>query len=178
MRVFSIPTDDEYLPIIANDDSEDAEDKLASDSSNETDGIKGEKVELTSNESNRLGMGGLKALEKVNTLIKQSDGGQLTDEQEKAIERMIIGGLEDGKKKNIDVQGSTRAAIPKSIHENTKGEMNKQIVELAKLVDEATSKINYKKAAVARPRPKHISDHEDSLIETIIRKSKKNEEFS
>lgn len=157
----------------ANDDNDDDDgdaesgEKTTTDNSSQANGIKGEKVELTNNESNRLGTGGLKALEKVNTLIKQSDGGQLTDDQEKAIERMIIGGLEEGQKKNVDVQGSTRADIPKSGHAKSGGEMNKQIVELAKLVDEATSKINYKKAAVARPRPKHPSSNEQSIIETI-----------
>lgn len=120
-------------------------------------------------------MGGLKALEKVNTLIKQSDGGQLTDDQEKAIERMIIGGLEDGQKKAVDVQGSTRADIPKSSHEKTNKEMNKQIVELAKLVDEATSRINYKKAGVARPHTRHRLKNEESLVETISRKSTQND---
>lgn len=67
---------------------------------------------------------------------------------------MIIGGLEDTKKKTMDVQGSTRTAIPKSHQTKASGDMNKQIVELAKLVDEATSRINYKKAAVARPQIK------------------------
>ena len=79
-------------------------------------------------------------------------GGQLTDDQEKAIERMIIGGLEDTSKKNIDVKGTQRTSIPKSHQKKGSGDMNKQIVELAKLVDEATSRINYKKAAVARPQ--------------------------
>ena len=81
-------------------------------------------------------------------------GGQLTADQEKAIERMIIGGLEDTQKKNVDVQGTARTSIPKSNKAKASGEMNKQIVELAKLVDEATSRINYKKAAVARPQLK------------------------
>lgn len=114
-------------------------------------------------------MGGLKALEKVNTLIKQSDGGQLTDDQEKAIERMIIGGLEETQKKNVDVQGTPRAAIPKSHERKTSGDMNKQIVELAKLVDEATSRINYKKAAVARPQFSNQGSNQQ-LAGTILRK--------
>lgn len=79
-------------------------------------------------------------------------GGKLTEDQEKAIERMIIGGLEDTHKKTTDVQGTTRTAIPKSHQAKASGDMHKQIVELAKLVDEATSRINYKKAAVARPQ--------------------------
>lgn len=114
-------------------------------------------------------MGGLKALEKVNTLIKQSDGGQLTDDQEKAIERMIIGGLEETQKKNVDVQGTPRAAIPKAHERKTSGDMNKQIVELAKLVDEATSRINYKKAAVARPQFRNQGSNQQ-LAGTILRK--------
>lgn len=113
-------------------------------------------------------MGGLKALEKVNTLIKQSDGGQLTDDQEKAIERMIIGGLEETQK-NVDVQGTPRAAIPKAHERKTSGDMNKQIVELAKLVDEATSRINYKKAAVARPQFRNQGSNQQ-LAGTILRK--------
>lgn len=67
---------------------------------------------------------------------------------------MIIGGLEDTQKKSKDVQGTARTAIPKSHQAKPSGDMNKQIVELAKLVDEATSRINYKKAAVARPQMK------------------------
>ncbi len=67
---------------------------------------------------------------------------------------MIIGGLEDTQKKNVDVRGTTRTSIPKSHKAKASGDMNKQIVELAKLVDEATSRINYKKAAVARPQMK------------------------
>ena len=82
-----------------DDDDDDSDDKLT-----KPPPIKGENVQLTNTENNRLGMGGLKALEKVNTLIKQSDGGHLTDDQEKAIERMIIGGLEDTQKKNVDVK--------------------------------------------------------------------------
>lgn len=157
-----------YFYDIADNDDQDESEEVAKDNSSKATGIKGEKVELTGTESNRLGMGGIKALEKVNTLIKQSDGGQLTDDQENAIERMIIGGLEDGQKKTVDVQGSTRADIPKSSHGKTNGEMNKQIVELAKLVDEATSRINYKKMAVARP---HTKPQSESVVETISRKS-------
>ena len=67
---------------------------------------------------------------------------------------MIIGGLEGTQKKNVDVQGTARTSIPKSHKAKASGDMNKQIVELAKLVDEATSRINYKKAAVARPQMK------------------------
>ena len=79
------------------EEEEDEEDKKGDTTENPKTAasIKGEKVPLSNIESNRLGMGGLKALEKVNSLIKQSDAGQLTDDQERAIERMIIGGLED-----------------------------------------------------------------------------------
>lgn len=72
---------------------------------------------------------------------------------------MIIGGLEDTKRKNVDVQGTARTSIPKSQHAKG-GDMNKQIVELAKLVDEATSRINYKKAGVARPQKRGPSQPE------------------
>ena len=47
--------------------------------------------------------------------------------------------------------------------------MNKQIVELAKLVDEATSRINYKKAAVARPQTK--PGYQTPAVGTMSRKS-------
>ena len=81
---------------------------------------------------------------------------------------MIIGGLEDTQKKTMDVQGSTRTAIPKSHHTKASGDMNKQIVELAKLVDEATSRINYKKAAVARPQIK--SGNQQFVAGNMLRK--------
>ena len=74
----------------------------------------------------RLGMGGIKALEKINNLIKASadvQGGDenlvengLTDDQAQAIERMIIEGIHHIKKKPtsdvIDV-GAQRAFIPR-----------------------------------------------------------------
>ena len=81
---------------------------------------------------------------------------------------MIIGGLEDTQKKNVDVQGTTRTSIPKSHKAKAGGDMNKQIVELAKLVDEATSRINYKKAAVARPQTK--ASNQRSVVGTMARK--------
>lgn len=70
----------------------------------------------------RLGMGGLKALEKINNLIKASaepqdsddpgsDNG-LTDEQAQAIERMIIEGIHHIKKKPSP-GGTQRASIPR-----------------------------------------------------------------
>lgn len=70
----------------------------------------------------RLGMGGLKALEKINNLIKASaeaQGGDessvengLTDDQAQTIERMIIEGIRNikGKKPNA---GTRKAAIPR-----------------------------------------------------------------
>lgn len=68
----------------------------------------------------RLGMGGLKALEKINNLIKASaetqDGEEgasengLTDEQAQAIERMIIEGIHHIKKNTTNGQ---RASIPR-----------------------------------------------------------------
>lgn len=71
----------------------------------------------------RLGMGGLKALEKINNLIKASaetqdgdDPGQensLTDEQAQAIERMIIEGIHHIKKKPPPPAGTQRASIPR-----------------------------------------------------------------
>lgn len=65
---------------------------------------------------------------------------------------MIIGGLEDTQKqKTVDVMGTPKTSIPK-LHSKSGSDMNKQIMELAKLVDEATSKINYKKATVAKPQ--------------------------
>lgn len=72
----------------------------------------------------RLGMGGLKALEKINNLIKASaetqDGDDpgsdngLTDEQAQAIERMIIEGIHHIKKKPSFPlpSGTERASIP------------------------------------------------------------------
>ncbi|XP_078362682.1 uncharacterized protein LOC144646858 [Oculina patagonica] len=71
----------------------------------------------------RLGMGGLKALEKINNLIKasaetQADGDEpgadnaLTDEQAQAIERMIIEGIHHIKKKPTQPTGQ-RASIPR-----------------------------------------------------------------
>ncbi|XP_046839410.1 uncharacterized protein LOC124433675 isoform X2 [Xenia sp. Carnegie-2017] len=133
------------------------EDSEQDDGDNDSDDVmskslpSGNNVHLTTTENNRLGTGGLKALEKVNTLIKKSDG-EITDDQEKAIERMIIGGLEDTQKqKTVDVMGTPKTSIPK-LHSKSGSDMNKQIMELAKLVDEATSKINYKKATVAKPQ--------------------------
>ena len=73
----------------------------------------------------RLGMGGLKALEKINNLIKASaetqDGDDpasdngLTDEQAQAIERMIIEGIHHIKKKPSSPlpSGTERASIPR-----------------------------------------------------------------
>lgn len=72
----------------------------------------------------RLGMGGLKALEKINNLIKASaetqDGEEgpsdngLTDEQAQAIERMIIEGIHHIKKNTPEGQsGTQRASIPR-----------------------------------------------------------------
>lgn len=71
----------------------------------------------------RLGMGGLKALEKINNLIKASaesqegeEGGSensLTDEQAQAIERMIIEGIHRTKKKSPDGSGTQRTSIPR-----------------------------------------------------------------
>lgn len=71
----------------------------------------------------RLGMGGLKALEKINNLIKASaetqDGDDpgpdngLTDEQAQAIERMIIEGIHHIKKKPPLAAGTQRASIPR-----------------------------------------------------------------
>ena len=71
----------------------------------------------------RLGMGGLKALEKINNLIKASaetqdseEGGSengLTDEQAQAIERMIIEGIHHIKKKTPQGSGTQRASIPR-----------------------------------------------------------------
>lgn len=70
----------------------------------------------------RLGMGGLKALEKINNLIKASaetqDGddpgteNSLTDEQAQAIERMIIEGIHHIKKPQHPT-GTQRASIPR-----------------------------------------------------------------
>ena len=71
----------------------------------------------------RLGMGGLKALEKINNLIKASaetqDGEEgpsdngLTDEQAQAIERMIIEGIHHIKKNTPEGSGTQRASIPR-----------------------------------------------------------------
>ncbi|XP_068750606.1 uncharacterized protein [Montipora capricornis] len=71
----------------------------------------------------RLGMGGLKALEKINNLIKASaetqdneEGGSdngLTDEQAQAIERMIIEGIHHIKKDAPPGTGNQRASIPR-----------------------------------------------------------------
>lgn len=70
----------------------------------------------------RLGMGGLKALEKINNLIKASSETQegedpaadngLTDEQAQAIERMIIEGIHHIKKPPHPT-GTQRASIPR-----------------------------------------------------------------
>ncbi|XP_032223620.2 uncharacterized protein LOC5522393 [Nematostella vectensis] len=72
----------------------------------------------------RLGMGGLKALEKINNLIKASaeaQGGEesvaengLTDDQAQTIERMIIEGIKNIKKKNTEA-GTRKTAIPRKI---------------------------------------------------------------
>ena len=61
-----------YPPV--DDDDKDEDDDESDDKLTKPPSIKGEKVPITNTENNRLGMGGLKALEKVNTLIKQSDG--------------------------------------------------------------------------------------------------------
>lgn len=70
----------------------------------------------------RLGMGGLKALEKINNLIKASaeaqGGGEsdiensLTDEQAQTIERMIIEGIRNIKHKQTNT-GTRKASIPR-----------------------------------------------------------------
>lgn len=69
------------LSILADDDEKNDDDKNEDDDDEDDDSnvtkppsIKGQRVQLTNTENSRLGMGGLKALEKVNTLIKQSDG--------------------------------------------------------------------------------------------------------
>ena len=68
-------------------------------------------------------MGGLKALEKINNLIKasaESQGGEeggaennLTDEQAQAIERMIIEGIHHIKTKSSGGSGTQRTSIPR-----------------------------------------------------------------
>lgn len=73
----------------------------------------------------RLGMGGLKALEKINNLIKASaeaQGGDqsmiengLTDDQAQTIERMIIEGIKNIKNKTT--HGTRKASIPRKIVE-------------------------------------------------------------
>lgn len=69
----------------------------------------------------RLGMGGLKALEKINNLIKASAESQdeqsavengLTDEQAQTIERMIIEGIRNIKKHPSNT-GTRKTSIPK-----------------------------------------------------------------
>ena len=77
----------------------------------------------------RLGMGGLKALEKINNLIKASAESQegddsvgdngLTDEQAQAIERMIIEGIHHIKKK-APTPGTQRASIPRQRNQQNK----------------------------------------------------------
>ena len=86
----------------------------------------------------RLGMGGLKALEKINNLIKASaetqdgeEGGSengLTDEQAQAIERMIIEGIHHIKKKPTDGTGRQRASIPRQ--KNASNGVNKAYPKL------------------------------------------------
>ena len=69
--MFPSVTDDD------DDDKDESDDDDSDDKLTKPPSIKGEQVHLTNNENNRLGMGGLKALEKVNTLIKQNDGEYL-----------------------------------------------------------------------------------------------------
>lgn len=71
---FAVVDDDEKDDAEKDDDEKDDSDNDDSDDkvAKPVDSIPGEKVPITVN--NRLGTGGLKALEKVNTLIKQSDG--------------------------------------------------------------------------------------------------------
>lgn len=83
-------------------------------------------------------MGGLKALEKINNLIKASaespdgeEGGAengLTDAQAQAIERMIIEGIHHIKKKSPDGAGTQRASIPRQ--KNTPTRINKAFPKL------------------------------------------------
>lgn len=72
----------------------------------------------------RLGMGGLKALEKINNLIKASaeaqGGGEsdiensLTDDQAQTIERMIIEGIRNIKNNKQANTGTRKASIPRT----------------------------------------------------------------
>lgn len=81
----------------------------------------------------RLGMGGLKALEKINNLIKASaeaQGGDesmiengLTDEQAQTIERMIIEGIKNIKNKTHT--GTRKASIPRKITEHKPNPLDK-----------------------------------------------------
>jgi hypothetical protein len=94
----------------------------------------------------RLGMGGLKALEKINNLIKasaESQGGDesliengLTDDQAQTIERMIIEGIKNIKNKTST--GMRKTSIPRKIGDHKQ----QTVIKVRTPEDNARSTIN------------------------------------